>query len=578
MSNIIACVVFNVIGIGASYFLSLLQDKQKKQINWGSCVFWGSWASLLLTYGLWLLMPDKLNVACYVTFAMGLVGCVLCFKENDLKSFFKSEYFVSFLVIIPFLFIVYYAPRHCDEFSHWIFLPKMFYYQNSLIPEEAWHTGNYTPLWTLQATFFQFFTSTGFDESLIYAVRINLLLSFCFFVKEKFGFAFLKASCLVFGILIIFFVTKSAQNLLIELPLCLLLASTLFLVGEMEENKSKQNLIFFFIALLCLYMLKKPLIAVLPAAFYILWIKGYKKQLLYFSLLFCAVYISWKIKTAHMSEPWHWQYTFKIEGLWGERAVAVYKQIMEKTMQDGLRGLFFILSMGIIYRRKKEVFLFYLIFSLVYLLGLIATYVYAFDNYYEEAINASYIRYVKIVFVPAYVYALYVLLANSSRLTQWEDALLKTRLVPRYMFSFIAPVLFACFFYPSLHRANFPELLVYEKLKSQCDLKNKKIMLINQGDRNEKLNSFKYYAYEDTRNIEGGSYAPVADREGRTVVEKTKFLDQLKSYDIIIVNSSDEWLNGILSDLTHQNMGRVGSLILEKKDNGYAVLESVAMN
>ncbi|MBI2707142.1 MAG: hypothetical protein HYX35_02350, partial [Proteobacteria bacterium] len=316
MSNIIACVVFNVIGIGASYFLFLLNGTQEKQVNWGSCVFWGSWAALLLTYSLWLLMPDKLSLACYITFAIGLVGCVFCFRENELKSFLKSDYFVSFLFIVPFLFIVSYVPRHCDELSHWVSLPQLFYCQNSLIPQEHWHTGNYTPLWTLQATFFQFFTPKGFDASLVYAVRINLLLSFCFFIKEKFDLAFLKAIFLVLGILIIFFVTKSAQNLLIEFPLCLLLSSTLFLSGEMGKNNSKENLIFFFIALLCLYMLKKPLIAVVPAAFYILWIKGYKKQLGIFILLFGAVYLSWKLKTAHMSEPWQWQNTFKIEKLW----------------------------------------------------------------------------------------------------------------------------------------------------------------------------------------------------------------------------------------------------------------------
>ncbi len=570
MSNIITCVVFNVVGIGASYFLSLLSGHQKKQVNWGSCVFWGSWVGLLLTYSLWLMVPDKLNVACYITFAIGLVGCVFCFKENELKSFLKSEYFVAFLIIIPFLFIVSYLPRHCDEFSHWVSLPQIFYGQNSLIPQEHWHTGNYTPLWTLQATFFQFFSPKGFDASLIYAVRINLFLSFFFFIKEKFDLTFLKASCLVLGVLIIFFVTKSAQNLLIELPLCLLLSSTPFLTGEMEKNNSRQNLIFFCIALLCLYMLKKPLIAMVPAAFYILWIKGYKKQLGGFILLFGVVYLSWKLKTAHMSEPWQWQHTFKIEGLWSDQAIAVYKILMEKVVGDSVRGLLFVLSMGIMYRRKKEVFFFYLIFSLFYLLGLVATYVYAFGNYYEEAINASYIRYVKIVFVPAYVYALYILLSVSPRLTQWDNALMK-RPLPRYTFSFVVPLLFVCFFYPSLYGSHTSVELLYDQLKNQADVKDKKILFINQEAGIEKLNAFRYYAYEETRNIDGGSYRPVADKEGWNIVEKNKFMDQLKSYDIIVVLTSDEWLNAILSDLTHHNMQRLGNLIVEKKANSYWV-------
>ncbi|MBI2707361.1 MAG: hypothetical protein HYX35_03490 [Proteobacteria bacterium] len=150
-----------------------------------------------------------------------------------------------------------------------------------------------------------------------------------------------------------------------------------------------------------------------------------------------------------MSEPWQWQNTFKIEKLWSDQAIAVYKQLMEKSVQDIVRSFLFLVSMGIIYRRKKEVFLFYLIFSFVYLLGLVVTYVYAFDGYYEAAINASYIRYVKIVFVPAYVYALYILLSTSSKFTEWDNILVK-RAALRYVFSFVVALLFTCFFYPSL--------------------------------------------------------------------------------------------------------------------------------
>jgi len=447
MNNIIACIVFNLIGVGASYFLSFLGGGQKKSPNWGTSIFWGSWAGLLFTYALWVVMPDRLDIACYITFGVSLMGSVFLFKENDIRSFLRSEYFVSFLVLMPLLFVVYYAPFHGDEVSHWVSLPKTLYYQNSLIPAEGWHTGNYTPLWTLQAVFFQFFTPSGFDASLIYAVRINLLLSFFFFIKEKFDLNVLKASVFGLGILVTFFVTKSAQNLLIEFPLCLLLSSMLFLGGDTRESESKQNLIFFFIALLSLYMLKKPLIAVFPAAFCILWIKGYKKQLFYFGLMFVAFYASWKFKTDYMNEPW--QYNFKIEGLWDKTAIAVYQQIGNKLLQDSLRIFLFIFSMVVIYREKKDAFLFYIIFSLVYFVGLVITYIYAFPGYYEEAINASYVRYVKIIFVPALVYAIYILLSKSHKMTCWENVMLKKRWVSKYMVSFIAPLLFAFFYYPS---------------------------------------------------------------------------------------------------------------------------------
>ncbi len=479
MSNLIACMVFNVVGLGMSYFLfgrssppvssprkrgfskqnkswipafagMTSEDKATPRPNWGSCVFWGSWGSLLLTYGLWLLMPDKLNIACYLTFAIALVGCGLWVKEHDLTSFLRSEYFVSFLAILPFLFIVSYLPRHSDELSHWVSLPKVFYDQNSLIPVESWHTGNYTPLWTLQATFFQFFVPNGFDASLIYAVRLNLMVAFFFFIKEKCELDFLKAFIFVLGGLIIFFVTKSAQNLLIEQPLCLLLASLLFLIGERENNQSKQNMTLFIIAVVCLYMLKKPLIAVVPAVCYILWVKGYKKHLVAFLVLFAGMFLSWKFKTAHMNEPW--QYHFKVEGLWNDSAMAVYKHLKDKAIQDTLRSLLFLGSLGIIYKRSKDAFVFYTLFAGVYFLGLIVTYVYAFEGYAEAAINASYVRYVKIVFAPAYVYALYSVLATSSRLTQWEEALLKKRTLPPYTFSVVVVLLFACFFYPSMYK------------------------------------------------------------------------------------------------------------------------------
>ena len=75
------------------------------------------------------------------------------------------------------------------------------------------------------------------------------------------------------------------RYLLVEFPICILITSILFLIENIQRKQSKfpdETVIFFLLSLLSLYMVKKPLIALFPAAFYILWIQGYKKQILYF--------------------------------------------------------------------------------------------------------------------------------------------------------------------------------------------------------------------------------------------------------------------------------------------------------
>src|SRR3984957_9972983 len=175
MNNIIAGFLFNVIGLGGYYFLSLIGYEKNNSEKLGTAVFWGFWRSLFFTYGLWVFMPNRLDVACYVTVALSSVGVLLFLRKNSITYLLKSEYCIALLFMLPLFFLIEHTPRHWDEFSHWLYLPKIFYYQNSLIPPEGLvSSGTYTPLWTLQGAFFQFFSLTGFDQSLIYAVRINL--------------------------------------------------------------------------------------------------------------------------------------------------------------------------------------------------------------------------------------------------------------------------------------------------------------------------------------------------------------------------------------------------------------------
>ena len=185
VTNIIACLFFNVVGLGSSYFLSLFTAERNTSEKLGTSIFWGFWASMLFTYVLWLFIPNRLDIACYITTATSTIGIGFLLKEEGIKPFLKSSYLIALLTLSPFIFIVEYIPAGWDEFSHWLMLPKNFFHQQTLRPTEAlFGAFAYTPLWTLQETFFQFFLLSDFSETIIYAVRINFFLSFIFFIKE----------------------------------------------------------------------------------------------------------------------------------------------------------------------------------------------------------------------------------------------------------------------------------------------------------------------------------------------------------------------------------------------------------
>ncbi|WP_032112527.1 hypothetical protein [Candidatus Paracaedibacter symbiosus] len=177
MDSLIICLVFNIVGIGISYLLNFIGPKEKISGKTGTLIFFGFLGGMLLTYTLWLFLPYSLNIACYIIFVIAAIGLALSIKNGEIESVLKSDYWIVLLLLLPFIILVQYNPGSWDEFSHWLLLPKAFYYQLTLTPTPIeCSTSDYTPLWALQAVFFQFFL---FHQILMN--QLFLLLGLAFF-------------------------------------------------------------------------------------------------------------------------------------------------------------------------------------------------------------------------------------------------------------------------------------------------------------------------------------------------------------------------------------------------------------
>ncbi|OJW52593.1 MAG: hypothetical protein BGO67_06575 [Alphaproteobacteria bacterium 41-28] len=578
MSNIIACLLFNVVGLGSSYFLSLFTSEKNISEKPGTAIFWGFWASMLLTYVLWLFIPNRLDVACYITVAASIIGVGLLLKREGIKPFLKSHYLIALLALSPFIFIIEYIPSGWDEFSHWLMTPKVFYHERTFTPSEiSYGFYSYTPLWTLQAAFFQFFTSLNFSETIIYAVRINFFLAFIFFVKEILKIRFLTILLLTLSIFFIFyeFYLYHISVLTIEFPIYILLSATLFLVGSLEKKQLKntpENVICFLIALLSAYMIKKPLIAVLPAGIFILWINGYKKQLFYFLIAFTSFYFSWYHKPI---------YEFNCN-LWSPKAITVYQQLLIQSFN--LKSFFipFILSMILIFWKNKNVFMFYTLFSIVYFIGTVFTYIYYFGDY-ESSTLISYERYLANLFVPAYIYALSILFSKAQNFIDVEKHILKyTSIANSFSAVLISVVVGGYFYKTSFAYAPIREHYVrakniYDKVKSLYEVKNKSFIAIWQGSVNIQRYLIGYLGYGEISKIEArGSFGPQNDNFWRTVVDnEEEFINMLKKeYDVILVFESDDWLNRIFLKLTNKKTDGLHDFAFVKIKNDYKLIRS----
>lgn len=135
MTNIFACLIFNLVSFGAFYFLSQFTNKENDKDTPGTTIFIGFLTSMLILYVIWLIIPDRLDIACYILLFLSCIGAIFYFKKNNFKNFLKSEYFISFLLLTPFIYLLTYSPLAWDEFSHWLMVPKVFFHERTLAPE-----------------------------------------------------------------------------------------------------------------------------------------------------------------------------------------------------------------------------------------------------------------------------------------------------------------------------------------------------------------------------------------------------------------------------------------------------------
>jgi len=269
---------------------------------------------------------------------------------------------------------------------------------------------------------------------------------------------------------------------------------------------------------------------------------------------------------------------------WGTKAITVYREVIKKFFELKIFFASFIVSMIIIFWKNKNVFMFHLLFSIVFFLGLILTYVFWF-NEYESSILTSYDRYLSTLFVPAFIFSLYIIILEVQKFIDVEKDSLKHASVVNCMGALLISGAVGGYFYRTSFENGSPTIKIYyeksrdlyNKIKSVYDVKNKNCLAIWQGGNNIQKYLFGYISYGELKNLDSGSFGLLKDNLWRTVVDKEdEFIDHLrKDFEIIVVvDSNDDWLNRILLATTNYKSDGLSDFAFVKIGENYKLIRS----
>ncbi len=553
MKNLISFLVFQVTSLGIFALFSPLFKIKWDKDKIGTSIFWGFWAAMLLTYLLALVMPTHLNIACYLIFIISLLGIGRLVREKKILDILKSHYVYCLFFLLPFVFFLMHKPSSCDEYGHWVLLPKIYVETNELVTAAITSGVGYTPLWTLQAAFFEFFIPGNFSESVFAVIKMGVFISFLFFLKETLS---LKTFIfLIFAFLTLLLTSKFNKHLVIEFPIYILITSISFLVYAIEKEKDKTLLYFLLVAALSLYMVKKSMIAIVPSVLWYLWVKNYKKELFAFLGIFCFFVISWKIKTYGHSELL--AANRAIKSFSSPEAFLFYSQFFDRIIENFLYLLCFAGSLYLMFKESWKLFIFYAIFSLVFITALFISYLFSFSSF-EAIRGASFLRYLTSVFYPAYLLALYLLL---SKISQKIEALgeKRERIGIVFGFALLSFTIGGVYVYQGYNESkrDYVGQLVSHINPSHLS-QNETVLIIGPLVPNYGYGQFNYHLY------------PCAQQLKLYSLDKLPYqnLSQfLSPYDLIVVRETNEKLNDFLK--TYWGIDPMGytEFYLHKKNN-----------
>jgi hypothetical protein len=544
MQNLIAFFIFQITSLGIVSLFSPLFKFKFDRDKIGTAIFWGFWGAMLLTYLFALIIPKHLNIVCYLVFIVSLFGIGKLVNERKILEIFKSDYAYCLLFLIPFVLFLVHMPSTCDEYGHWVLLPKIFCETNELVTAAVTSGPGYTPLWVLQAAFFEFFIPGNFSESVIAVIQMGVFVSFLFFLKETLN---IKAFFfLIFSFLILFITSKFTKHLLVEFPLYILITSLSFLVyslEKIEEDKEAKNLLFFLLmGALSLYMVKKSMIAIFPSIIWYLWVKNYKKELFSFLLVFFFFAISWKIKNYEKSELLVPGQT--INSFSSSDAFLVYSIFIEKIKENFAYFITFAGSLYLIYRNSRRLFIFYSLFSIIFISALVTSYLFSFHKI-EAVALASFLRYMTSIFYPAYTLALYILFSKASEKMDAQEGKIgpKGALLGLALLSFAIGGSFVYQGYKESKRDFVGHLVA--KIHPSHIPQNANVLVIGS----QFYWRFHYHLYPSDRKLHFCSLKNLPYNELNTF---------LSNYNLVVVQESNEELNKFF--ITHWGIDGMGQV------------------
>ncbi|HUX78353.1 MAG TPA: hypothetical protein VMW10_01195 [Alphaproteobacteria bacterium] len=553
MQNLIAFFIFQITSLGIFALFSPLFKIECDKDKIGTSIFWGFWGAMLLTYLLALVMPTHLNLACYLIFLVSLFGIGRLVREKIILDIFKSHYVYCLVFLLPFVFFLVHKPSTCDEYGHWVLLPKIYIATNELITGAITSGMGYTPLWTLQAAFFEFFIPGSFSESVLAVIKMGIFVSFLFFLKETLKLKTL--AFLVFAFLTLLLTAKFNKHLVIEFPIYILITSLTFLVYALEKGEEKKLLYFIFMGTLSIYMVKKSMIAILPSVIWYLWAKNYKKELFAFIFVFCFFVISWKMKTYGKSEllaPGH-----TINSFTSSDALLFYSKLVEKVKENFIYFIAFAGSLYLMFRESWRLFVFYAMFSSIFITALLVSYLFSF-HVYEALKFASFVRYLTSVFYPAYLMALYILVSKPSEKIEIQGEKLGRNGI-LFGFALLSLIIGGFYVYQGYNESKRDYVGHLVSGINPAHLSETGgVLILGPASTSYEYWRFKYHFYPCAQKME---FYPIEKLSYKNLQ------DFLSQYNLIIVRQTNEQLNQLLKNHWEINPMEATQFYLYKKNN-----------
>ncbi len=530
------------------------------------------------------IVPGYLNLFSRFIFILSLISVALLVfnNKNDLKQELSHPtWLLICMSLIAYLFIpCEYKIHSCDEYSHWLLMPKQIYFVNTLQSVDFTYKflASYTPGWPTLINYSIYVLNKGFNIGSVHQVAAvgGIATVGLIFDVMKSNNKIRTASSYVLIVILLMaaprlfehiFPTKvTVEALFTQVIFCCFI---ILYIIETKPESWKRNSAILTVLLASGYLIKKPFIIVSIAIVinyviitYKIHGQSFQSKLLH---LFCllipcvSVILIWRYRCLDIGVGELFDLSVKggetfLDLIVSEKSLNIFSSmsiaLLKLSIHCAYKVLIIILAFLILKKNKSGKLTFYSFFALffIYIIGLYWTYLTAFGAY-EASYIASFKRYIYNILNPLTGLAFIICSIHF-----WDKYHRKLSFFFKKQFYVAIAIVFATMLYSSITKINKepvePISIAFNNLLNDHQLdrqKIKKVLLISQDSTNFDLLKCKYYSVGTDFRFHGQySFGEEQNNVWKSVVPESYVVDQIAASDIVLIWKSDKWMNNLL--------------------------------